>query len=217
MILLEEGVQQQSTLGKRNQKDKQANVSSDYGKQLRRAQLLTLDVQMVISSTVFAVDFLSSNDLGSHTVSVVELVFAITGLDVFGVDSQKLEILALVVEVLLKTLEKWRKESFRQSFDHIIGINNEDWPWSLAEITDLLLKISIKDILLELLLLTHLAFGPHLDHVPILVNDVWLYALGSFDDLRTILCLDHFLALFLFMVFILIGFWWNVGDNERIV
>ena len=105
MILLEERIQKQSALSKSYEEDKQADVSSDNSKQLRRTQFLTFDIQMIVSSTIFAVDFLGSNDLGCHTIGMMELVFTITRFDVFCIDSQKLEILSFVIEILFQTFE----------------------------------------------------------------------------------------------------------------
>jgi hypothetical protein len=59
---------------------------------------------MIVCSTGLAVDLLGPYYLGCYTVSMMLLVFAVASLDVLGVDSEELEILPLVVEVLFKTL-----------------------------------------------------------------------------------------------------------------
>lgn len=67
---------------------------------------------MIVSSAIFAVDFLGPHDLSCHAISVIELVITITCFDVFGIDSQKLEILSFVIEILFQTFEQGREKSF---------------------------------------------------------------------------------------------------------
>lgn len=106
MILLQERIQQERALSKCNQQNEEADVSADYGKQLGRAQLLTLNIEMVVRPAVLAVYLLRPHHLRSHAVLVRILVFAIARLDVLHTDSQKLQVLPLVYEVLFQALEQ---------------------------------------------------------------------------------------------------------------
>lgn len=67
---------------------------------------------MIVGTTVLAVNFLGSNNLGGDAVSMVLLVFTVTSFDVLSVDSKELQILSFVVEIFLKVFEKWTQEPF---------------------------------------------------------------------------------------------------------
>lgn len=100
MILFQKRVKQEGALGEGNEQQEQANISSNDSEKLRGAELLTLDVEMVVGSTVLTVNLLSPDYLSCDTVGMVPLVLAVAWLNPPGVDSQELQVLALVVEVL---------------------------------------------------------------------------------------------------------------------
>ena len=141
MVLLQEGIKQKSALSEGNQQDEKANVPSNDRKELRGAELLRFDIQVIVSSTVLAINLLGPNNLGCDTVSMMLFVFAVARFNILSINSQEFKILPFVIKIFFETLQKWRKESFWQSLDHIIGIDNKDWPWALAEIADALLLV----------------------------------------------------------------------------
>jgi hypothetical protein len=90
VILLQERIKEKGCLSKRDQEDEKANISSDNCEELGRAQLFTLDIEMVVSTTILAVDFLGSDNLGSDAVGVMLLVLTVASFDILSVDSKKL-------------------------------------------------------------------------------------------------------------------------------
>ena len=90
MILLQERIKEQGGLSKRNQEDEKANVSSNNCEELGRAQLLTLHIKMIVSTTIFAVNFLGTDNLGCDAVGVMLLVLTVASFDILGIDSKKL-------------------------------------------------------------------------------------------------------------------------------
>lgn len=99
MILFQKRVKQEGALGEGNEQQEQTNISSNDSEKLRGAELLALDVEMVVGSAILAVDLLSPHHLSCYTIGMVPLVLAVAWLDPPGVDSQELQVLALVVEV----------------------------------------------------------------------------------------------------------------------
>lgn len=89
MVLFQERVEEQGALGESNQQDEEADVSADDREELGGAELLTLDVEVVVGTTVLAVDFLGTNHLRRDAVSMVLLLLTVASLDVLGVDSQE--------------------------------------------------------------------------------------------------------------------------------
>jgi hypothetical protein len=77
-------------LSKRDQKDEKTNVSSDNCEELGRAQLLTFHIEVVVSTAIFAIDFLGTNNLGGDAVGVMLLILTVTGFDILSIDSKEL-------------------------------------------------------------------------------------------------------------------------------
>ena len=155
VVLFEVGVEQQSALGKGDEQDEEADVSANHSEKLRAAQLLRLDVEVVVSAAVLAVDLLRSHNLGRDAVGVDLLVLAVAGFDELGVDSKELQVLPFVLEVLLQALEQGRQKAVWQSLDHVVSVDHEDGSRSLAQVADLLLLVDFKHILVQVLCFTH--------------------------------------------------------------
>ena len=109
---------------------------------------------MVVSTAIFAIDFLRSDNLGSDAVSMNLLILTVAGLNELGIDPEELQVLPFVLEVFLQTLEQGRQEPIRQSLDHVVSVNDEDWSGSLAQVAGFLLLIGFEGILVEIFLIS---------------------------------------------------------------
>ena len=89
MILFQKGVEEQCQLSKCNEQYEETNIPANHGKKLGRAQLFTLDIQVVIGATVLAVDLLGPHNLSCDAVRVMLLMLAVARLYVLGVDSKE--------------------------------------------------------------------------------------------------------------------------------
>ena len=107
MVLLQKRIKQESALCEGDEQNEETDVSSNDSEQLRATQLLTLDIKVKVCSAFFAVDLLGPDHLCRDTICMMLLIFAVASLDVLGIDSQKLEVLTFVVEILLQRLEQW--------------------------------------------------------------------------------------------------------------
>jgi len=111
---------------------------------------------VVVSAAVLAVDLLSPHNLSRDAVGVNLLVLAVASLDELGVDSEELQVLPFVLEVLLQALEQRRQKAVWQSLDHVVSVDHKDGSRSLAQVTDLLLLVHFDGILVQVL-----AFANH--------------------------------------------------------
>ena len=107
---------------------------------------------MIVGAALTAVDLLRSNYLGGNTVCVHALMLAVAGLNELGVDAEVLQVLSFVVEVPFEAFEQGRQEAFRQPLDHVIGVDNEDGAWSIAQIADMLLLVCLERVFISFLL-----------------------------------------------------------------
>lgn len=116
---------------------------------------------MIECTAVFAVNLLGPNNLSRQTVLMCIFVITVACLDIFDTDPKELKILPLIVQVLLKALQKWRQKAFRQSFDHIVSLDDKDGPRPLAQIADSFLFVSLLHLFVSLLSLLDNDFVLH--------------------------------------------------------
>lgn len=107
---------------------------------------------MKVCAAVFAEDLLGADDLSCDAVGVLVFLFAFARVYEPGMYPEEFEIRSFVNLVIFETFKQRRKMTLRHPFDHIVRINNKDWPMSCAQITDALLFLSFQDRLLDDLL-----------------------------------------------------------------
>jgi hypothetical protein len=89
---------------------------------------------VVVGPAVLAIDFLGTHYLSCDAVRVMLFLLAVASLDILRVNSKEFQVLPLVAEILFQVFQKRREKSFGKSFNHVIGVDHKNWPWSFAKV-----------------------------------------------------------------------------------
>ncbi len=74
-------------MGKDDEEKDKTNVFANISEQIVRTKLFSFDIEIVVASTIFAVDLLRSDDTSCDAILVIYFVFAMTGFNDFSTHS----------------------------------------------------------------------------------------------------------------------------------